>query len=223
MNDDDHKECVYCSGPLFCPEEIGGMTAIADVLEDAGYATFLPHRDGLEAYMMKLIDSPINVNVFNSRQLVAKAIFALDVYQIMEVCDYFVFNMNGRVPDEGGVSETAMAYAAGKPIIIYKNDARTAFNGSDNAMVSCLASVTVSQVKLIPGEIKNLADKYGRLGESPYQGDAIPPVMQDTIKLGGKIWKVMEAVLSKKPKAKAGQELIDQIAGVCNDHPRIKI
>jgi len=32
------KPIIYCSGPLFCPEEIGGMTAIANALEAAGYA-----------------------------------------------------------------------------------------------------------------------------------------------------------------------------------------
>lgn len=26
---------LYCSGPLFCVEEVGGMTAIANVLEQA--------------------------------------------------------------------------------------------------------------------------------------------------------------------------------------------
>ena len=44
---------IYCSGPLFCPEEQGGMAALARVLEDAGYGTFLPQRDGLEAYLLR--------------------------------------------------------------------------------------------------------------------------------------------------------------------------
>jgi len=221
MKIDNKMEYVYCSGPLFCPEELGGMTAIANVLEEAGYGTFLPHRDGLEAYMMKLIDSPLNVNIFNSRDMVAKAIFALDVYQIIERCDYFVFNMNGRVPDEGGVAETAMAYSAGKPIIIYKNDARTTFNGSDNAMVSCLASARVSDIKKIPIELPKVIGRFEKLGESPYRGDNIPPVMRDTIKLGGKIWKVMEAVIPKKDKEKSVPELIKEIAEICKNHPGI--
>jgi len=221
MQNGNKMEYVYCSGPLFCPEEIGGMTAIANVLEEAGYGTFLPHRDGLEKYIMKMVDSPLNVNIFKSRNFIEKAIFALDVYQIVERCDYFVFNMNGRVPDEGGVSETAMAYAAGKPIVIYKNDFRSTFKGADNSMVSCLASsARVSEVKKIPMELKKVISRFKKLGESPYKGDNIPPVMQDTIKLGGKIWKVMGAV-TKKGKADLTTELADEIAEICKNHPGI--
>lgn len=215
-------EYVYCSGPLFCPEELGGMTAIANVLEEAGYGVFLPHRDGLEAYMMNMVNSPLNINLSALRDPVSRAIFALDVYQIVERCDYFVFNMNGRVPDEGGVAETAIAYSAGKPIVIYKNDSRTAFNGSDNSMVSSLAdSARVSDIKKIPKAIKMVSDRFKKLGDSPYKGDNIPPVMRDTIKLGRNVWKVMNAIISKKDNGKSASDLVGQIAEVCRNHPGI--
>ena len=54
---------IYCSGPLFCAEEVGGMSAIAKVLEDAGFQTFLPHRDGMEAYIMRF-GNIVSVNDF---------------------------------------------------------------------------------------------------------------------------------------------------------------
>ena len=50
---------VYCSGPLFCPEELGVMRSIAQTLEDAGYQTFLPQRDGVEAFVMNQVDAPL--------------------------------------------------------------------------------------------------------------------------------------------------------------------
>ena len=50
---------IYCSGPLFCAEEVGGMSAIAQQLEQAGFQTFLPHRDGLEPYVMRLGNTPL--------------------------------------------------------------------------------------------------------------------------------------------------------------------
>lgn len=43
------KKRICCSGPLFCAEEVGGMSAIAKVLEDAGFQTFLPHRKCAES------------------------------------------------------------------------------------------------------------------------------------------------------------------------------
>ncbi|MDA3896592.1 MAG: nucleoside 2-deoxyribosyltransferase [Desulfobacteraceae bacterium] len=150
----NNNKIVYCSGPLFCPEEIGSMTAISNVIENAGFQTFLPHRDGLEAYILKLVNSPVNINIFKSRDMVERAVFALDVFQVVKRCSAFVFNMNGRVPDEGGVAEAAIAFAAGKPVIIYKNDYRSVFNGCDNSMVSGLTfSAKINHINNIPGGI----------------------------------------------------------------------
>lgn len=78
---------VYCSGPLFCPEEVGGMTAIAQRLEAAGMNTFLPHRDGLEPYVFGLLDAP---DIPSLRAWIDHAVFALDVYQLVEACDVLV-------------------------------------------------------------------------------------------------------------------------------------
>jgi nucleoside 2-deoxyribosyltransferase len=214
--DADKTKIVYCSGPLFCPEEIGGMTAVSTVLENAGFQTFLPHRDGLEAYIMKLVNSPVNINIFKSRDLIERAVFALDVFQVIERCDYFVFNMNGRVPDEGGVAESAIAFAAGKPVVIYKNDYRTVFNGCDNSMVSGLTFLPkINNINQIPGALKKAASKLNKHGPSPYTGENIPPVMRDTVKLGRRIWNIMEKLNLKKSTPTTAQELIDTIADIC--------
>lgn len=221
MSNEHAREYVYCSGPLFCPEEIGGMTAISQILEAEGYGTFLPHRDGMEFYLMKHVNSPM-ANLLSPKNLLAKIVFALDVYQIVERCDYFVFNMNGRVPDEGGVAEAGFAYAAGKPMIIYKNDVRTVFNGSDNAMVSCLSHAPlVSDVKKIPQVLKKVIEKSKILGSSPYKDNGIPPVMKDTLNLGGKVWKVMNAFKLTGGEDKNDAELIRQITDICNNHPSL--
>ena len=88
---------VYCSGPIFCPEEVAGLTAIAHVLEEAGYGTFLPTRDGLERIVLGLIDTPLNTKLLGIRSKTHRAIFVLDVFQIVKRCDAYVMNMNGRV------------------------------------------------------------------------------------------------------------------------------
>ena len=134
------------------------MTSIARVLEDAGYETFLPHRDGIEAYVMGAADHPLLGGILGrtvSRQ-VSKAIFALDVYQVVEGCDALVLNMNGRVPDEGAVSETAIAFAVGKPRVIYKQDERSLVAGADNSMLLGLSPTfsTVSDVEELPSALE---------------------------------------------------------------------
>ncbi len=73
----DGKGIVYCSGPLFSPEEVIAMGKIASVLEAAGFNTFLPHRDGVEAFVMNQVNSPFsNAYVFKPiKKIINKAIF----------------------------------------------------------------------------------------------------------------------------------------------------
>lgn len=210
---------VYCSGPLFCPEEIASMTAIARELEAQGYGTFLPHRDGLEFYVLKHINSPL-ANLPMPRKAISRMIFALDIHQIVERCDAFVFNMNGRVPDEGGAVEAAIAYAAGKPVLIYKNDARTVFNGDDNAMLVCLSHAPiVRDIRKIPLELEKLIKKSKSAGKSLYCGGNIPPAMRDTLNLGRKVWDIMNTVHLTGGEPRKNADLIDRIAEACRQHP----
>ena len=49
-------EVIYCAGPMFSPEEKQAMLEIAASFEAEGFATYVPHRDGLEvARIMKLL------------------------------------------------------------------------------------------------------------------------------------------------------------------------
>jgi nucleoside 2-deoxyribosyltransferase len=132
------KKRIYCSGPLFCAEEVGGMSAIAKVLEDAGFQTFLPHRDGIESYVMRFGNSSFPSTISAIRTRVDYAIFSLDVYELIERCDAVVCNLNGRVPDEGMIVEAALAHAAGKPLVLFKDDVRAPFGGYDNSMLTSL-------------------------------------------------------------------------------------
>ena len=219
------KRYVYCSGPLFCPEEIESMSKIAKTLEDEGYGTFLPHRDGLEAHVMKMVNDPRVTNRMFRRisKFINKAIFALDIYQIVERCDYLVLNMNGRVPDEGAIVETAIAFAAGKPLIIYKNDNRTEFNGNDNSMITGLSYTFsyVDEIQKIPEELAKIVKKVGS-GESPYKGKNIPPFMSKVIKFGHRVWKFLG--ITRIFEAKGGEYLdhIKEIAKMCEDSPEMK-
>ena len=218
------RKLVYCSGPLFCPEEVAGMTALAEVLEDAGYDTFLPHRDGLEPYVLKAVNDPrvTNKSFRHISKFVNKAIFALDIFQIVERCDYLVLNMNGRVPDEGGVVETAIAFAAGKPLVLYKNDHRTTFNGNDNSMITGLSYTfsNVNNLEKIPEEISKVASKVEAAGASPYRGENIPPNMRKVVDFGRNIWKFMHVIhFFDLKKEEEYLDRLKQVVKMCESAP----
>jgi len=208
---------VYCSGPLFCPEEIGGMTALSEIIESAGCRTFLPHRDGLERYVMPQINNPVSgVPFFPARRWIDRAIFCLDIYQIVERCDALVFNMNGRVPDEGGVVETAIACAAGKPLVIYKNDCRAPYGGGDNSMLTglCHPAETVNNIHDIPEALGKAVESASvrkdktsiRLSQSIHK----------SVETGGRIWEMM-APMQNRFGGVETSELVLRITETCRD------
>lgn len=192
---------IYCSGPLFCAEEVGGMTAIARVLEGAGFDTFLPHRDGLEPYVLRFSGGALSALVPGARDRVDQAVFALDVYELVERCDAVVCNLNGRVPDEGMIVEASLAFALGKPITLYKADARAPFGGRDNAMLTALSRDGVEdRLERLPERVRR-ALAAGRGSGTP------SPELARAVALGARI----AAVLSKLPPDLGKQHWPDEV------------
>src|SRR5207237_2250426 len=116
---------IYCAGPLFNPAERREMDDIAGVLEAAGYTTFVPHRDGLEFARLLPELQHIVPSAPAADAVLRRAIFSLDVFQLLSRSDAVVANINGRVPDEGTVVEAALAWFACKAVVLYKNDSRS--------------------------------------------------------------------------------------------------
>ena len=145
---------VYCAGPLFNEPERQEMSEIARTLETAGYRTFLPHRDGLEfARLLPELQS-LATRPGSADAILQRAIFSLDVYQLLRRSDGVVANLNGRVPDEGTVVEAALAWLAGKALVLYKNDARTILSGSDHPMLVTLGDFrVVREITGLPGAL----------------------------------------------------------------------
>ena len=198
---------IYCSGPLFCPEEQGGMAALARAIEAAGYGTFLPQRDGLEAYLLRFVDSPLKLGPLAGR--IDAAIFALDAYQIVERCAGLVFSMNGRVPDEGGVAEAALAFAVGRPVVLYKNDRRSVFGGRDNPMVTSLSALPpVTEVRDVPRALRQVLRHAG--AERP----AAPDRLRAAVSLGRRIWRLIERAPAAL-KDRSSRALVAEIAALC--------
>lgn len=187
-----HLRRVYCAGPLFNAAERQEMVHIADVLSRAGFQPFVPHADGMEFSKVRhfLIDRgycPQQVG-----QWLHGAIFALDTYQVVVGCGTLVFNMNGRVPDEGAVAEATMAWMLGKPVVVFKEDVRSAIAGRDNPLVVGPAGFECVT------EIEQLGEALAaKLAEHPLSDDwqvPCPPHLRQTLDIGERLWLELEAL-----------------------------
>lgn len=202
---------IYCSGPLFCAEEVGGMTAIAHTLEHAGHDTFLPHRDGLEPYVLRFGNSTLPSLVPGVRGGVDYAIFALDAYELLERCDAVVCNLNGRVPDEGMIVEAALAFATGKPVVLYKSDARAPFGGQDNAMLTALAANgLVSRIDDLPARVEEALAQAGAPGTPS-------PALAKAVADGSRIAAVLGRLPAGIGKQRWPQDVIQQVLAAVAD------
>lgn len=146
-----------------------------------------------------------------------QAIFSLDVYQLVSCCDAVVINMDGRVPDGGSVAEIAVAFAAGKPTLIYKNDPITLMNGADNPMILGLGYTwrTTADVSQIPIDLKALLEQF----EKDF-GSAPPPTfnahIQSVLAMGEAVQKLLPV-----PNTPAGAiKLIVEIIALAKQFPR---
>ena len=111
---------VYVAGPLFDEGERWFIEKIDSLVADAGFVTFLPHRDNPPK------DSS---NV--------RFIFENDKRGIDE-CDLVVANLNGLGTDDGTAWELGYAYAKGKFIIGLYTDWRRRFDDEVvNLMMEC--------------------------------------------------------------------------------------
>ena len=184
---------VYCAGPHYNPEEKYGMEQIARMIEASGFRTYLPHRDGIE------LGPPVEAFEF-----LARAHFASEVYQATRRSSAVLFNMNGRVPDEGAVFLSSLAYMTGKPVFLYKNDNRSIFHGNDNSMILGLSTNfhTVKKLNRIPKElcrILNKADNPDAAGRNMENGHGY---LQKVARYGKKVWDLWTDIRMKKTESR---------------------
>ncbi len=193
--------CVYCAGPLFNQSERDEMTAISDVLVSQGHSVFLPHRDGMEFRLVReaLIEQGWDPEIAGT--FLREAIFALDVYQLAIACDAMVWNLNGRVPDEGAVSEAAIAWTLGKPLIGFQDDARSLIAGRVNPLLVGLVDfVTVCRIQDIPTALE--AERR-KTNVNPIDHDRLPVKLKTAVDRGAELWKAL-----RKEKADGENKMI---------------
>lgn len=98
-----------------------------------------------------------------------------------------VLNMNGRVPDEGAVAEAAMAWMAGKAIVLYKSDSRSLLQGDDNSLVLGLGNfVKVSTVPEIAYAFRQVFRRW-----RPETASSIPQAVRKSIDAGRRLSKLL--------------------------------
>lgn len=182
---------VYLAGPLFTEGERMEMEKIASVLEDEGFETFLPHRDGLEfnsifPYLIETLKLPPDTV---ARQM-HYAIDALDVYQVAFGTDSIVMNINGRTPDEGAVAELAMAWTLGKPGVVFRADSRSLSNGRNNPLVMGRSDfVEARDLQQLPVLLRNQIRDYD--GHPPLIRE-LPLKLAQKVAAGEKIWNLLK-------------------------------
>jgi nucleoside 2-deoxyribosyltransferase len=189
--------------------------AVATALMGAHFTTYLPQRDGIEVgRVMQLLNHPVLDGWIADMIMehVRKWVFALDMYQLLERCHAIVFNLDGRVPDDGSVVETAAAFAAGKPIVIYKTTPITMLAGTDNPMVEGL-STTWSYVDKLPDLPAAVAAAVAATAKQPYTY-AGPPNVEALILEGAKIWQVLE---DTRMPTDTPEELIAWLKAIAED------
>jgi len=161
---------IYCAGPLFNEKEREDMQDIAVTLENNGFEVFLPHRDGIELARISEILTKRGFSFDEANVILTRAIFCIDTYQISD-SDGLILNMNGRVPDEGAMVEAGIAWTLGKPIVIYKNDARSLLLGQDNPLVVGLSKFKIiNSLSEIPVEFDRIFTTWNRPDNGYHDG-----------------------------------------------------
>ena len=183
---------IYCAGPLFNRAEQEEMAEIARTLEGVGFSVFLPHRD---SFLFTDLHREFLRGGYESTEatrMIQQAIFWLDTYEVVSACQGLVLNMNGRVPDEGAVSEAAMAWMAGKAIVLYKADSRSLIQGSDNELVLGLGSFAkVSTIPEIAYAFTQLFRAW-RPGKSP----VLPQAVRSAVEAGRRLSRLLATCTS---------------------------
>lgn len=106
--DKQTSNLIYVAGPLFTSGERWYLEAIDSLCQEAGFATYLPHRDA---------------GLCPSSGEGGKFFFTEDLKKL-DLADLVVAVLNGREVDSGTAWELGYAFARGCPILGIYDDKR---------------------------------------------------------------------------------------------------
>ena len=185
---------------------------IARALEGAGFSVFLPHRD---SFVFEDVHREFLRGGYDSAEasrMIHQAIFWLDAYEVLEGCQGLVLNMNGRVPDEGAVAEAAMAWMAGRAIVMYKEDSRSLIQGNDNPLVLGLGNFV--KVSTIP----EIAYAFAQIfrNRPPDKAPFLPQAAKRVVEPGRRLSKLLAA-------CKSPADIVPAIVSLTRRPPRVAV
>ena len=132
---------AYIAGPLFNEGERWFDEQIDQVAREAGFETFLPHRD--TTFKLKTADN-------------LQGIFSEDVSAI-DRSDIVIANLNGITTDDGTAWELGYAYAKGKHLIGLYTDWRVQHpNQVVNLMLECSLNKMVRSLDELRAYLREL-------------------------------------------------------------------
>lgn len=135
---------AYIAGPLFNEGERWFDEQIDQCVREAGFSTFLPHRDGKEGK----IKGPENIS----------GIFRED-RDAVDGSDIVIANLNGITIDDGTAWEIGYAYARGKHIVGIYTDWRLSFKYQTvNLMIECSLNKLVRSMDELRVYLKEYAE-----------------------------------------------------------------
>ena len=135
---------VYIAGPLFNSHEKHYLEKISQLLEDNGFACFLPHRDQ-RGVSEKELEQPIMTASTKEK------IFNNDL-TALEDSDLTVALLTGQDIDSGTAAEIGFSYANNKPVIaITASDRRFR-----NLFVEGMISKTIDEIDTLVDTIHRL-------------------------------------------------------------------
>lgn len=125
----NEKKTIYLAGPLFTHAELEFNRKLRDMLQEKGFAVFLPQEDAED------------VKKEHERQN-QEYIFQRCVEGV-DGSDFVVAVLDGVDVDSGTAWEIGYAYAKAKPIIGLRTDFRELSNGIVNLMIEVSAKTLV--------------------------------------------------------------------------------
>lgn len=128
---------IYLAGPLFCESEKEYNLKLKRELDAAGFEVMLP-QENEPLFDPSRMDDPAYASEASER------VFLADL-ELLDSCDILVFNLDGRIPDEGACVELGYAYARGKKVYGIKTDVRVSEYGIDNMMISGMLKEKVAR------------------------------------------------------------------------------
>ena len=133
------KPRAYIAGPLFDEGERWFIEKIETIVAEAGFETFLPHRDN---------PPKVKDNV--------QEIFENDKRGI-DTCDVVVANLNGLTTDDGTAWELGYAYANGKYLIGLHTDWRARF---EHEVVNLMIETSLNELVRTQKDLKASVERW---------------------------------------------------------------